>query len=147
MFFFIFFFASATLPRLRRLPGELRLPLVCYATVFGGRRRPLVTIVTPTTAARQLRHLQQRQLWWLLQRHHCHCFSQQRWLHLVAPLPRPLDRHRSDVAWMGGGSTSSSLSRRPCWSTLSPTAFLRSRLTRPLRRPWRIHLRRRGHRG
>jgi hypothetical protein len=29
--------------------------------------------------------------------------SRQRWLHLMAPLPRPLDWHFSDVAWFREG--------------------------------------------
>jgi hypothetical protein len=36
-------------------------------------------------------------------RHHHHRLSRPRWLQLVAPLPRPLDWHRSDMAWLGGG--------------------------------------------
>jgi hypothetical protein len=47
----------------------------------------------------------------------------------------------------GGGSTSSSLSHRPCCPTLSSTVSLRSRPTRLLCRPWCIYLRRCGHRG
>jgi hypothetical protein len=45
------------------------------------------------------------------------------------------------------GLMSSNLSHRPCWTVLSPTVFLCTSLTQPLRHPWRIHLRQHGHRG
>jgi hypothetical protein len=54
---------------------------------------------------------------------------------------------RCGLVLRGGGLTSSSLSRRPCWSMLSPTVFLHSRMTRPLHWPWRLHLQWHGHYG
>jgi hypothetical protein len=87
-----------TLPQLRRLPDELRLPLVFCATASDGQRQPLATTAALTMAARQPWNLWRRWLWWLLQRHRHRCLSWQRRLHLMAPLPRPLDRHRSELA-------------------------------------------------
>jgi hypothetical protein len=55
--------------------------------------------------------------------HHCR-LSRPRWLQLVAPLPRPLDRHCLDVAWLGGGGQRTTTSlvdhvgrRSPLWSS------------------------------
>jgi hypothetical protein len=87
-----------TLPQLCRLPDELRLPLVFCATASDGQRQPLATTAALTTTARQPWNLWRRWLWWLLQRHRHRCLSWQRRLHLMAPLPRPLDRHRSELA-------------------------------------------------
>jgi hypothetical protein len=102
-----------TLPRSRRLFGELRLlfgelrlRLVCCATTSDGqRRRPIALTTATATTGRQPQHPRRRRPWrqWCpLQRHHHH-LSGPGQLHLVASLPQPLDRHRLDVTGFRGG--------------------------------------------
>jgi hypothetical protein len=88
-----------TLPRPRRLFGELHLRLVCCTTTSDGQRqRPIALTAATVMAARQPRRPWRQ--WCPLQRHHHLSGSGQ--LHLVASLPQPLDRHRLDVAGFWG---------------------------------------------
>jgi hypothetical protein len=108
---FFRFCYSHTLGVYRPYPPSLLL--VCCAITFDGRRRPLAT--TTAAAAAMVAPA-------------------------VTPPPPPLTTTTAGTGtiqmWPGSmGSTSSSLSHLPCWSTLSHMVFLCRRSTRPLRRP------------